>query len=124
MCLALAVRPFVRQRPSARVTIDSSVFDKIQPGMREEQITSILGVPPGDYSTDPRLGFLYSASGVRTVGEDPGTPKAWRFNSWEVTVWFKDGKAHRVGFGEGMRRPNWLERTFHIRMGALSEPDD
>jgi len=122
--LALVVGLFVSQRPSARVTVESSAFHKIQPGMTEEQVISILGMPPGDYSTDPTLAFLYLGPGQVTAGEDWGTPKEWRFNSWEVAVWFKDGKAHRVGFGQGMCRPNWLERTFHIRMGPPSEPDD
>lgn len=119
--LALVVGLFVSQRPSARVTIDTSAFDKIRPGMAEEQIISILGMPPGDYSTDPTLAYLYSGPGQGNPGEDSGTPKQWRFNSWEVTVWFKDGKAHRVGFGQGMRRPSWLERVFHFPMSAPSE---
>lgn len=108
----------------ARVKIEPAALERIQLGMTEEQVISILGMPPGDYSTGPTPSFLYVDPEFPAPGEDWGTPKLWRFNSWEVTVWFKDGKVHAAEFGRAFHRPNWFERTFHIRMGALSEPDD
>jgi len=108
------------------VKLDLSALDKLEVGMTEAQVTAILGVPPGDYSSGPwrTCTYLYGESRYYNPREDPGTPKESLFNSRIIIISFKDGKAHRIQFARAMRELNWIERTFQIPMGPAYEPDE
>jgi len=113
-----------QESKSPRVKLDVSALDKIDVGMTEAQVTTILGVPPGDYSTGRTRIYLYWGPGYHVLGEDPGTLKKWQFNSRGILIWFKDGKAARIHFGRAMRELNWFERILRIPMGPPYEPDE
>jgi len=117
--LRLARKPTGAFSP-APPRLDVSALDKIQLGMSEEQITRIIGVPPGDYTTRPVE--CYIAAGLITGASPPaGTTKKWLFNSRCVFVCFRDGKAVDFQCGQGLREWAWIEKWLGIELFALRD---
>jgi len=117
------VAGLLARSPRPPVNVRLSTLCGIVPGMSEEEVRRIIGVPPGDYTT--RATF-YSESNPRESHRvtERAVEKEWLFNSACVYVWFEDGKAVHVERAGGLRHPTWMERTVGIQLFPIVEPDE
>jgi hypothetical protein len=93
-----------------KIDVDLSSLDRVKPGMTEEEITALVRVPPGDYTTR-RTGYDFVFCGF-THREPVGPSKQWLFNARCMLVSFRDGRSHYILFGEGFREETRLEQRF------------
>ena len=71
-----------------KVRIDNTTYNRVRPGMTQEDVEQIFGGPPKDYSSGnppPR------DVGLKTIGPFVGVPKTWISDEADVRVWFDEG---------------------------------
>lgn len=87
---------WLTQRPHR---VNAETFLKIEPGMTEEQVYGLVGVPPGDYRRQQAIVGTETARVAMRTGEC----KEWRSDHGVFWVWFDvDGKV------ESKRQPNMM----------------
>jgi hypothetical protein len=90
-------------------------FDQIRIGLTQSEVEAILGGPPGDYITDPSVGYGYVTGGW------VNTSKEWSANDGIVDVNFGDSNSVRwKRFMPTTHYPTRIERLFGI---SLWTPD-
>jgi len=117
-------RAFVADRSPPRIKITRSTLDKIHHGMSEDEITAILGVPPGDYTTRPIACYIWVGSDNDVLNPPPRTKKDWFFNWCCISVLFEEGTAVRIYTFRGIRQRLWIEEMLGVRIGPLLEPEE
>ena len=75
--VAVAVTLFYNQRPCG---IDKNGFAAISDGMTRDEVESILGRPPGDYTTKKEMYFRFP----------PGSANAALYLGWTWEEWISD----------------------------------
>ena len=103
---AVLVLLLVVTRRSAEVKnhISHDGFEQIAKGMARQEVEALLGVPPGDYVTEP-VHFVRPV-GARLIEDlkmppaGPETEVTWQGNGGRIVVWFdeQDKVARRVYF--------------------------
>ena len=106
-----------RQKVARGRFIDQEHCDRIEAGMRQEEVEAILGGPPGDFRTRATLVYDW----VTIWGED-GSPRLdWRADTGLITVALnnEEGTVRAALFTPTvpMKTPSWTEqlRTGHGR---------
>ena len=98
-CGLLATGAYCLTRP--RLSINEETCAKIRPGMTRAEVEGLIGGPPGDYTTSPRL-----RGGCAMAYE---ICDCWVSDEGEIVVEFDDGRVSQVRFGEVLG-PSFLER--------------
>jgi hypothetical protein len=93
---------------------DAAALERVKCGMTEDEITLLVGVPPGDYTT--RSDVSYYTAYVGPLYEHPGQMREWRFNSRCARVFFRDGRSHCIMYFWGSRKLNCIERLIGIQI--------
>jgi hypothetical protein len=87
--------------------MDEASFDRIDVGMSEADVNSLLGGPAGDYTTTDVL-----QSPVRLLGKDGTTAKQWAGNKGSIVIGFDDG--NRVAWKQFIKvvslDESWVEK--------------
>ena len=106
--------------------------ERIQFGMTEEEVMSILKAPPGDYRTRTVLYGGLSRSAVflhphdfhnptNVDAHEPLRKEMWTTNTGEMKVWFdKNGQVAGKSFNEPAVSVGWLEDTCESVLVRLS----
>jgi hypothetical protein len=89
LIVATVVAPSVVWAPRPRVT--RARFDRVTEGMTRDEMIATVGVPPGDYTTEP---FVYG-------------PETSLATTWRSEQWLCDEAELRVRFGDD-GRATWV----------------
>jgi hypothetical protein len=89
--LALLLWPR-RVVPENRISQDG--FERLEKGMTRQAVEEVLGVPPGDYVTEPvhfvrPVGQVLIAD-LRRPPDGPETEVIWQGNGGRIVVWFDE----------------------------------
>ncbi len=90
-----------------------NVKANIRTGMEEQVVLSLIGGPPGDYSTNKDAFIVYDSfmGGIAKKGGPKPRVRSWQTNEGAILVWFgNDGRATRVVHGEVYKPPSLFEK--------------
>jgi outer membrane protein assembly factor BamE (lipoprotein component of BamABCDE complex) len=108
--LAASVRLF-RGKPRPAVRFTEADCARIKDGMTEAQVTALLGMPPGDYST--RNAAKTASPLSRPGGDEESFTKEWISDEGFIAVEFdNDGKVKGAVFGTAAPAElSWWDRV-------------
>ncbi len=112
LAIAFALARVATPRPGpCRIDLQLENLEKLESGMCESEIASILGGPAGDYRTQKGIGYVFAVSGPVVPLPDRHTKSEWLTDQYAIEVWFgEDGKALDIRHGAGCRSPTWSDR--------------
>ena len=109
VALAVLVPPgFTWWLAPRRPYIDQTHCDRIEPGMRLDEVEALLGGPPGDY-TDQYVPFAH----ILGPGHPEQSVECWSSDHGQICVELNErGAVVEAWFEEfvAFRRPSWAER--------------
>jgi hypothetical protein len=104
--LGAALWLFLQAPPPPPINVE--VYERIEKGMTQAEVEAAIGLPPGDYRTDPagrrHFAELLPGKGARVV--------EWEADGCNIQVRVdeRSGRVTSKIFGEGLRPPTLLER--------------
>jgi hypothetical protein len=95
MLLMLGVLlPILAPAPSP---VTWAAFGRIEVGMTEEEVAAAICLPPGDYTTRPRIEPIDYFSGTFVPRDTTGIVKIERWDGDGLTIWVEYGGAEATG---------------------------
>jgi hypothetical protein len=99
--------------PAEKVIIAEASLAKCELGMDEAQISSLLGLPAGDYRTTDRIAYSTMNIGLDAPLEYSYV-RSWKTDERTVDVYFsKDGRAVHILVCMGTPEPQWYDKMYH-----------
>jgi len=120
--IGLSIYLYFLYEGSPAVSLEAE--ERIQFGMTEEEVMSILKAPPGDYRTrtvlygglqrSPEFLKEHDFHGpIKVDDQEPLRMEAWITNRGKMRVWFdQNGRVAGKGFNEPAVSVGWLEDTY------------
>jgi hypothetical protein len=121
LAIFVALRRAGVPRPAGSpVDVRLETLEKLERGMGESDIASLLGAPPGDYRTNKEVHYFFDTMGALPPGPGQAVLKEWLTDDWAINVWFgSDGKAVGIERARGMPPLTWIESLMiSIRYGG------
>lgn len=100
-----------------RHNITKEAYANIEVGWSEDRVRALLGVPPGDYITQPAVRSHIGGKGQRT-----GHPQDWWSDELGIRIWFDDGGTvvYKEALSVGVLRLSFIDRLRSVAAGGIA----